>query len=70
MDYTIYFSVEESTVYTSHVNKGKLAGVRIEGPDKLCVKQRIYGVIFLHRKVFLFCQGLCQTALRWVNVIK
>ena len=70
MDYTIYFSVEESTVYTSHVNKGKLAGVRIEGPDKLCVKQRIYGVIFLHRKVFLFCQGLCQTALRWMNVIK
>ena len=34
MDHKIYFSVEESTVYTSHVNKEKLAGVRIEGPDK------------------------------------
>ena len=34
MDHKIYFSVEESTVFTSHVNKEKLAGVRIEGPDK------------------------------------
>ena len=70
MDQMIYLSVEESTVYTSRVNKGKLAGVRIEGPDKLYVKQQVYTVISLNRKVFLFCQGLCQTALRWMNVIK
>ena len=60
MDHTIYFSVEESTVYTSHVNNGKLASVRIEGPDKLCAKQQVCRVIFLHRKVFSFCQGLCK----------
>ena len=70
MHQMIYLSVEESTVYTSRVNKGKLAGVRIEGPDKLYVKQQVYRVISLHRKVFLFCQGLCQPALSWMNVIK
>ena len=68
MDQTINLS--ESTVYTSHVNKGKLAGVRNEGPDKLYVKQQVYRVISLHRKVFLLCQGLCQKTLRWMNVIK
>ena len=70
MHQMIYLSVEESTVYTSRVNKGKLAGVRIEGPDKLYVKQEVYRVISLHRKVFLFCQGFCQPALRCMNVIK
>ena len=52
MDHTTYFSVEERTVYTSQLNKGKLARVGIEGPDKFCAKQQIYIVIFLHRKVF------------------
>ena len=42
MDHTIHFSVEERTVNTSIVNNGKLASVRIEGPDKLCVKQQVY----------------------------
>ena len=38
MDHTTYFSVEESTVYTSQLNKRKLASVVIEGTDKFCVK--------------------------------
>ena len=42
MDHTTYFSVEESTLYSSQLNKGKLVRVGIEGPDKFCVKQQIY----------------------------
>ena len=42
MDHTTYFSVEESTVYTSQLNKRKLASVGIEGTYKFCVKQQIY----------------------------
>ena len=30
------FAVEESVMYTSQLNKEKLASVGIEGPDKLC----------------------------------
>ena len=60
MDHTTYFSVEERTVYTSQLNKGKLARVGIEGPDKFCAKQQIYIVIFLHRKVFWFVRDFAK----------
>ena len=69
MDHTTYFSVEESTVYTSQLNKKKVARVGIEGPDKFCVKQQIYSY-FSPQKSVLICQGLCQTASRWMTVIK
>ena len=46
------FAAEESIVKSSQLNKGKLASVRIQGPDKLCVKQQIdIHRAFLHRKV-------------------
>ena len=69
MDHTTYFSVEESTVYASQLNKRKLATVGIEGTDKFCVKQQIYSYISPQKSV-LICQGLCQTASRWMTVIK
>ena len=69
MDHTTYFSVEESTVYTSQLNKRKLASVGIEGTGKFCVKQQIYSYISPQKSV-LICQGLCQTASRWMTVIK
>ena len=56
-------------VYTSQLNKRKLASVGIEGTDKFCVKQQIYSYIFPQKSV-LICQGLCQTASRWMTVIK
>ena len=60
MDHTTYFSVEESTVYTSQLNKAKLARVGINGPDKFCVKQKISRVIFLHRKVVSFVRDFAK----------
>ena len=55
-----FFSLKGSTVYTSQLNKGKLARVGIDGPDKFCVKQQIYRVIFLHRKVFSFVRDFAK----------
>ena len=62
MDHTTDFSVEESTVYKSQLNKGKLARVGIGGPDKFCVNisNRYNRVIFLHRKVFSFVRDFAK----------
>ena len=40
MEHTIYFSVEESTLYTFQLKKGKLASGNWRFSNKLCVKQQ------------------------------